>query len=222
TRLRRALVAGRIALALTLLVGAGLMVRSLIRVVEADPGFRADNVLTLEIALPRHEYASGEGIPDFQRRLMERVATLPGVRAAGMVNVLPMARSSPSVRFAIEGRAPTRPDEVLRAGWRSITPGYLEALGIRLRRGRRPDRGDVRHAGPANPPQPEIDVPQAQWPSRSAYLAFLVDGDPAARTAAVRRGIVALGAGAASARGLPMRPVSDEYMPAWRPIRSQL
>src|SRR5690606_34970090 len=97
TRLRRALVAGRIALALTLLVGAGLMVRSLIRLVEADPGFRADNVLTLEIALPRHEYASGEGIPDFQRRLMERVATLPGVRAAGMVNVLPMARSSPSV-----------------------------------------------------------------------------------------------------------------------------
>jgi len=212
TRLRRALVAGRIALALTLLVGAGLMVRSVIRLVEADPGFRADNVLTLEIALPRHEYASGEGIPDFQRRLMERVATLPGVRAAGMVNVLPMARSSPSVRFAIEGRAPTRPDEVLRAGWRSITPGYLEALGIRLRRGRRPDRGDVRHAGPANPPQPEIDVPQAQWPSRSAYLAILVDGDPAALTAAVRREIVALEPDAAIARERTMRRVIDEYI----------
>ena len=266
TRLRRALVAGQIALALTLLVGAGLMVRSLIRLVEADPGFRADNVLTLEIVLPRHEYASGEGIPEFQQRLIERVATLPGVRAAGMVNVLPMSRSSPSVPFAIEGRAPTHSGEVLRAGWRSVTPGYLEALGIPLVRGRRPDRGDVRdapgvilvneafvrrhwpdgdplgqrliideqpheiigvvgdvrHAGPANPPQPEIYVLQAQWPSRSAYLAILVEGDPAALTAAVRREIVALEPDAAIARERTMRRVIDEYISPERLMSSLL
>src|SRR5690606_20397958 len=106
--------------------------------------------------------------------------------------------------------------------WRSITPGYLEALGIRLRRGRRPDRGDVRHAGPGNPPQPEIDVPQAQWPSRSAYLAILVDGDPAALTAAVRREIVALEPDAAIARERTMRRVIDEYISPERLMSSLL
>lgn len=265
-RVRRGLVAGQVALALALLVGAGLMVRSFVQLVAVDPGFVTDDVLTLEVVLPPGEYAASARIHGFQQQLLERVRAIPGVRAAGMAYVLPMSRSSPSARFTIEGRAPARAGEVLRAGWRPVTPGYFEALGIPLRRGRAlaeddvaqarrvalvnsafvrrhwPDGdavgrrlivdeepheivgvvGDVRHSGPANPAEPEIYVPQAQWPTRSVYLAVRVEGDPLALAGAVRREVVALEPAAAIGRQRTMRQVVDDYIAPERVVGSLL
>ncbi len=135
-RLRSALVVAEVALALVLLTGAGLMTRSFVALLRADPGFRADHVLTAKITLPPTEYTEDAQIAALYDRLLERVRALPGARTAGLVTSLPMSRSGDGSDFTIEGRPPATEEEVPRTQWRSITPGYLDVLRIPLLRGR--------------------------------------------------------------------------------------
>lgn len=137
---RHALVVGEVALALMLLVGAGLLIRSLSLLVTTDPGFAVDRVLTSQVSLPRAKYPDGEQVT-FYRQLMERLAALPGVSAVGGINILPLTRNYDGRGFQIDTR-PMPPGENPSAQARTVTPAYFQTMGMRLIRGRLFDERD--------------------------------------------------------------------------------
>ncbi len=146
-RLRGGLVVGQMALAVVLLAGAGLLLRSFARLVAVDPGFRVERVLAFRVELPRAAYDSGDETSGFYARFLERVHGLPGVEAAGAVYRLPIAQGSFGSRFEVEGRAVGAGEEEPSIGVLSVTPGYFRTLGVPLLRGRGIEDGD-RAGGP--------------------------------------------------------------------------
>jgi predicted permease len=134
-RLRSVLVVAEVALALVLLTGATLMTLTFRRLLHADPGFRADSVLTLAVTLPESDYPD-DALAGFVERLDRRLAELPGVTAAGASSVLPMSWNEQRARVEVEGRPPRRPEDGPVVGFRRVTPGYLAAVGVPLRGGR--------------------------------------------------------------------------------------
>jgi predicted permease len=160
-RLRSALVIVSIALAMVLLVGAGLVGTSFLRLMRVDPGFQSEHVLVASISLPRERYPN-DRIATFHTEATSRIAALPGVRAAGMINIAPFSGGNTAIPFSVVGRPPASPGEFPQAGWRSVTPGYFAALGIRLKRGRLLDETD----GPDAPPTIVISDTMARrfWP----------------------------------------------------------
>jgi predicted permease len=141
-RLRSTLVVASIALAMLLLVGAGLVGTSFLRLMRVDPGFTSERVLVASISLPRERYAN-DRIAPFHREMVSRIAAVPGVRAAGAINIAPYSGGNSAIDFSIVGRPPAKPGEFLQASWRSVTPGYFGALGLRLKRGRLLNETDV-------------------------------------------------------------------------------
>lgn len=135
-RFSRFLVVTEIALALLLLVGAGLMIRSSMRLQQVDPGFEEKNLLTLNIALPRQKYREPAASGAFFDQLLERVRNLPGVTASGGVDPLPMSGSDSTTGVLIEGRPVEAMANRPGAGERQVTPGYFQAMGIPLLEGR--------------------------------------------------------------------------------------
>ena len=150
-RLRNALAVAEIAMALILLVSAGLMLNSLLRLLRVDPGFRTDNALTMQISLPQAKYPDNR--PDltfgFYRRLLDRVASLPGVEFAGLSSALPLTNSGSSRLFSIEGRrAPKSLEEIPIMQFRQTSGDYFNAMAIPLIKGRYLSPGDTRDALP--------------------------------------------------------------------------
>lgn len=135
-RLRGALVAMEIALAMLLLVGSGLLLRSFSRLQEVPPGFQPDHLLVADIPLSLTEYAKPADRYQFFDRLVERAKTLPGVRSAAAASFLPVSGGGSIIHFNITGRPPKSPHEFVAAGYRTITPNYLETLGVPLLQGR--------------------------------------------------------------------------------------
>jgi len=135
-RLRESLVVGQVALALVLLVGAGLLLKSLTRMAQVDPGFDPTGVMTASVQLPEGQYNNEEKQAAFYRALDEKLAALPGASSAAMAVSLPFSGFAPSSSFEIEGRprGPGDPGPHSDLSW--ITPGYFEAMRIPLLRGR--------------------------------------------------------------------------------------
>lgn len=149
-RLLNGLVAAQVALAFILLLGAGVMVRSLVNLLNVDPGFRTEGVLSVAVSLPRNKYPDRQAQVVFYNELVDRVATIGGVAQASMVSALPMSTLGNDFDLPIEifGRdAPTQAERP-RAGYRAVMPGYFEALDIPLSRGRLFDRFDREEARP--------------------------------------------------------------------------
>ena len=143
-RARRGLVVFQTALAVALLVGSGLLVRSLQRLEDVDLGFRLENRLGFQVLLPRVRYADAQARRSFVRRLVERLDAVPGVRRSAVVSALPLSGThNADTPFEIEGRD-ARPDEPAphAEAW-SATPGYFQALGIPLLEGRLFDARDA-------------------------------------------------------------------------------
>ena len=134
-RFRNGLVIVEMALAVVLLTGAGLMLRTLWSLQRVDLGFDASNVLTLRLSLPQASYRTPEEVVGFYQRLLERVRSTPGVRTAGAVRALPLASTIGDFGLRIEGYVPP-PGTGAKGDWEIATDGYLEALGERLVRGR--------------------------------------------------------------------------------------
>jgi putative ABC transport system permease protein len=132
---RRALVGVEIALSVVLLAGSGLMVRSLVRLLDEDPGFRPANVLTFDLSLPGTRYSEDAQQVQFFTTLLERIRALPGVHNAGGINELPLSGGDVTGGFTIAGRE-FAPDETPMAKKRVVTTGYFETLGIPVLRGR--------------------------------------------------------------------------------------
>jgi predicted permease len=132
---RNGLVMAEVALSVVLLVGAALLLRSFSRLTSVDPGFRAEDVLTFSVAVPRTSYKEDAQIEALFAQLLERLRAMPQVTAAGMIQSLPI-RNSYYLSFSIQGR-PVVPGSEPSANYRVASPGYFEALGIPLRQGRR-------------------------------------------------------------------------------------
>ncbi len=161
--LSRGLIVVEVALALVLLTGAGLLLRSFERLRLVDAGIRSDHVLTMQFAFTSARYAQPHQQAEFCRQLIERVEKLPGVEAAGMVNRLPLSNIGQTGPISFEGvNLPVQ--DLPSVDWRSATPGYFRALGIPLLRGREFRVGD----GPDAPVVGVIDEEIAQriWPNQ--------------------------------------------------------
>ena len=135
-RLRRALVGAEVALALLLLVGAGLTLRTFRHLATLYPGFEVQGVALTSLALPGRAYPEDPDAARFYSRLVERVAALPGVTAAGAANVVPLCGCNQTSGFSVIGAPPYPPGEGPEMDWRIITPGYFAALRVPLVRGR--------------------------------------------------------------------------------------
>ena len=135
-RIRGGLVVVQVASAVVLLVGTGLMVRTVAHMQEQDLGFATDGVLTMGIHLPESEYVDDASLRDFQRSARERLTGMPGIAEAAFVQPLPLNFASHGVGFEIEGRPAASEGERLQAGAHWITPGYFDAMDQSLLQGR--------------------------------------------------------------------------------------
>jgi putative ABC transport system permease protein len=128
-RTRNALVVVEVALAAVLLIGASLLIQAFIRLLQVNTGFRADGVLTMEVALPRSVY-SGRRPAEFFDRLVERLGVVPGIEAAAAASNIPLAGGENLRQVTLEGRPRPEPGKEIIADYRIVTPGYFLAMGI--------------------------------------------------------------------------------------------
>jgi putative ABC transport system permease protein len=141
-RLRSALIVAQVSVSFLLLIGAGLMVRSLINLQRVDPGFRPENVLTVQLSLDFARYTANEKIRGFVDSLLEKVGAVPGVISVAAAGTFPLDKSpSSNNEFVIEGEHRTGTEKRI-AEVNIVTPDYLDVLGIPLLRGRNFDRRD--------------------------------------------------------------------------------
>ncbi|CAN5289639.1 ABC transporter permease [soil metagenome] len=135
-------VVAEVSLALMLLIGAGLMIRSFMRLQSVETGFQPQNVLTMRLGLASKDYQKPRQIVGFFREAQERIATLPGVQAVGAINYLPLTGPAWATSFNIAGRTESAPGEAPYTEVRVVTPGYFSAMGIPLLKGRMLDEHD--------------------------------------------------------------------------------
>jgi predicted permease len=143
---RRVLLIAEVSLSLVLLIAAGLLIVSLVRLQQVDPGFRPDHVLTASVSLPAGRYRHPDQIAVFVGELTGQIAAVPGVRLAGAGTGVPLGRTGWGKYFSVDGRAaPLSLAQVPNVEYRQITPDYFRALGATLSRGRAfTERDDAR------------------------------------------------------------------------------
>lgn len=134
--LRSVLVVAEIAIAMLLLVGAGLLLRSFERMESSAAGFAPDHLLVADLPLSQNAYPRSAQRFAFYDHLLESARALPGVRSAGAASFLPMSGNGSLIHFNIYGRPPKTPHDYIAAGYRTITPQYLETLNVPLIAGR--------------------------------------------------------------------------------------
>jgi putative ABC transport system permease protein len=134
-RLRSLLVVAEVTLAVVLVIGAALMVKSLAALGRIDLGFTPDNMLTMRVSVPAARYDTPEKVVDFFRQLNDKVRALPGVESAGFVRVLPLATTIGDFGLDVDGFVET-PGSNAKGDWQIATDGSFEAMGARLMRGR--------------------------------------------------------------------------------------
>jgi putative ABC transport system permease protein len=165
-RVRSALIVAQVALALFLLVGAGLLLRSFERLSSQLPGFQPENLLVADIPLSTNAYAKSADRMAFFDRLLERLRATPGVRSAGAATTLPVTGTGSAIHFNIEGRAPKSPHDYVVIGYRPVTAGYLETLRVPLIRGRFIASSDTE------------GTPYVAVINQAAARQYFPDGDP--------------------------------------------
>jgi len=166
SRLRALLVSSEVALALVLLVGAGLMAQGFRRLLSSELGFDRGHVLTFHVALAESKYPSPAGIREFYDQLLARLQALPGAQSAAAVTSLPASWSWDNTTYRAEGQPPAAPGELRTAMSQTVTPDYLRTLRVPLISGRSFTTGD----GPDAPPVAMISERLARriWPNQDA------------------------------------------------------
>jgi putative ABC transport system permease protein len=134
--LRGALVVAEVALALVLLIGAGLMMRSLIRLLQVDPGFDTGNLLTFQLTLPDAKYNDPSKLQAFHRQLIDRISALPGVKGVGTTTLRPLSGGGNTATFMVESGPAPDPADKPEANVRTISANYFTVMGIPLVKGR--------------------------------------------------------------------------------------
>ncbi len=149
-RMLNGMVSGQVALALLLLLNAGVMIRSLSHLMDVEPGFRTEGVMIAALSLPQNDFADRASQVQFWNQLVDRVGAHSGVEQVGAVSALPMSPLGIDfdLPIQIQGRAIVSSAEQPRAGYRSVVPGYFEAMGMELVRGRLLDSFDREEGRP--------------------------------------------------------------------------
>src|SRR4029450_8095787 len=149
-RLSNVMVGAEVALALMLLVSAGLLIRSFVRLTSVDPGYRTSGIVAAHVALPNSRYPDPASKRRLFSELVERVRTVPGVARASAVSALPMSALGVQfdLPFTIDGAETTSPTERPRARYRAVFSEYFQTMGIALKKGRVFDDFDGRDKGP--------------------------------------------------------------------------
>ncbi len=175
-RVRNLLVVAEIALGVVVVIGAGLLLRSFLRIEQAPLGFQPQGVLTFR-AIPRGQrYSDVSQRSAFYQQAIERIDALPGVQSAAAVTFIPLTFARGSKGFTIEGRPPIEPGQIPMAGYDVVTPGYFATMHIPLREGRDFSWSDTRGN------QPVIIINEAMankyWPQKDALGKRLRQGGP--------------------------------------------
>ena len=164
--IRGVLVVAEMALALVLLVGAGLMVRSFSRIQAVNPGFDPESALAVQMSLPASKYTTEDQRRAVQQRILDEVRALPGVRAASFISNIPMSGSISTGSFDVEGWTPPTPTEYAHGDQRIASTQYFDALRIPVLQGRVFDERDIVGSAPVA----VVDETLARkfWPNESA------------------------------------------------------
>jgi putative ABC transport system permease protein len=177
-RIRSILVVGEIAVALVLVVGAALLIRTLVALQTVDMGFNGERLLTAAVAPPRAQYRDPDALRQLFSQLLERAAAIPGVRSAAITNMLPLSGGEFNLSFAIAGRPPAAtPGSEPVAGARVVSASYVSTMGMRIVEGRDLSRLDIDTA----PGVALINETMARryWPTGGAVGARLaLNGEP--------------------------------------------
>jgi putative ABC transport system permease protein len=202
----RALVVAEVALALVLVVGAGLMVKSLLNLERQDAGFHRGGLITFELALPPARYPASAAAPVVQR-IVDEIRGVPGVQSAGGINYLPIANFGFNGGFAIEGRPPFPQNATPVVEFRMVTPGYFATMGIPFERGQDFSQADTA-AG-----RPVVIINQAMatryWPNANPIGARVQLG---VDTGTVWREIVGV-VGNVRSQTIGALPVPETFVP---------
>jgi len=164
-RLRDALVVTEVALALALLTGAGLLIRSFWKLQQTDPGFNPERVLTASLTLPGARYGDAPKVASFHRQLLDRVTALPGVQSAGVTSDLPWTGYDENAGFTVEGKT-FPPNDGPSARYHYVSSDYFRTIGVPLIAGRffnADDRQDAQLALLIN-----RSMAERYWPGESA------------------------------------------------------
>jgi predicted permease len=173
-RLRSALVVSEMAFALILLIGAGLMIRSFARLLQVNPGFNTEHLLTMRVTVPKTSYPDGPRVWTFFRQVLDKIRPLPGVESAGAISVLPMGGDYSSGSVLVEDstaqvlqHAPGffQPYGYLETDRRYITPGYIEAMKTPLVAGRLLTDADTADSQPVA--LVDTEFAQHVWPGKN-------------------------------------------------------
>lgn len=175
-RVRSLLVVVEVAVSLILLIGAGLLINSFLRLRNTDPGFNPDNLLTMKIVLPEPKYAEQVKRSAFYTEAISRIENLPGVKAAGVTTNLPLYRQGNSIGISIEGRPIPQPGQEIIVATRVVSPKYFETMGIRLLKGRPLSNQDK----PNTPKVVVISEGMARkyWPNEDPIGKRITGGNP--------------------------------------------
>ena len=165
-RTLRLLVGAEAAVCLTLLAGGGLLLRSFLRVLEVDPGFRPAGVLTMQVNLPPQKYSKADQWRTFFRDVLGRVRAIPGVDAAGAIGGLPLNGNASSGTMTVDSQAVPPDQRSPETDYRAATPGYFTAMGIALVEGRYFDDHDTESSAPVA--IVDQSLARLYWPRESA------------------------------------------------------
>ncbi|HEX8354310.1 MAG TPA: ABC transporter permease, partial [Pyrinomonadaceae bacterium] len=178
-RIRGALVVTEVAVSLVLLIGAGLLINSFLRLRSVDPGFKVDNLLTMGVVLPQEKYTTQERRSAFYKDVIARVEALPGVRSAAVTNWIPLVNQGDSVGVSFEGHPDPPPGQGKRpvVVTRVVSPHYFRTMGIHLSQGREFDEGKDRVDSPSVVLVSEA-LARRYWPGESAVGKRVNPGDP--------------------------------------------
>jgi len=175
-RLRSALVAAQVGISVVLLVGTGLLLRSFAELASVDPGFQAEHALVLPLRLPGDSYG-GDERQELLRRIEARVERIPGVEHVGATAVEPFAGANLMSFAAPADRIPDDPADFTPMAWRPVTPGFAEAMGLELLRGRFLERSDGWEGDPVAVVLGR-SLARRLWPDGEAVGRRVVWGDP--------------------------------------------
>lgn len=199
--LRPALVIVEVAAAVVLLIGAGLMIRSILRIRDVDPGLNPQNVLTARLSLPREKYTDAEAAIRFHQQVLERVNALPGVESVGLVSHLPVQEQGYNGNISVEGKT-YPPNESPLVEFRAVSEDYFDAANIPVLRGRLFSKAE------GDEKQPVVVINEAMarqiWPGEDPIGKRVFDEDPATVIGVV---------GDVKNYGLLRPPVPEMYAP---------
>ncbi|MBO0723912.1 MAG: ABC transporter permease, partial [Blastocatellia bacterium] len=202
-RLRSIFVVSEVALSLVLLIGAGLMIRSFIRLSRVDLGYIPENVLAVSVSLSGERYREGQPRLNFFEQARREIAALPGVQSAGMVAGLPVTGGIGSRYFSVEGRPPQPPGQGYNANINAVSPDYFRTMRIRFIRGRDFTASDVMGQ------QPVIII------NEELARRFFPDEDPLGKRIGVENNlwtIVGI-AGDVRNQGMEKEPRAEMFLP---------